>query len=173
MSADNENPTRWYQPPVDERRPEWPQNVVPGDKQLGPFRGKYALIDGGAPTLYRADTLIALADAVDDAVLAQLNAGLAPQGWSIARGAPGRGGEVTLDLSAAHGEPDALPALQQLRSVRAAPGTSPAVAAAIDGLALQRFYFIGMPAQDGHAGAYPAALPLVALPARDAADRGP
>src|SRR6266568_8450299 len=151
MSADNENPTRWYQPPADERTPEWPKDLLVGDQELAPFRGRLAQTDGGAPTLYRADTLVATADAVDDAVLAQLNAGLAPRSWSIARGALGRGGEVTLDLSAAEGAPDAWIALQQLRTVRAAPGTGPAVAAAIGGLALQRFYFVGpLPAKDGH-----------------------
>jgi hypothetical protein len=174
MSADNENPTPWYQPPAAAGTPEWPKNLLLGDRELSPFRGRLAQTDGGAPTLYRADTLAAPAETVDDDVLAQLNTALAPLHWSVTRGAPGRGGELVLDLSAADGEPDAWRALEQLRAVRGVPGTGPAVSAAIGGLDLQRLYFVGMPARDGHAGTPREATTLVGTPpTRSAADRVP
>jgi Subtilase family len=176
MSADNRgskpdaDPIRYYQPPAVVQSPQWPKDVLVGDFGPASLRAKLERTAGGAPTLYRPDTLAALAGTVDDAVLAQLNAGLAPLNWSLTLGdATERGDEVTLKLSAvAGGGPlDAWQALEQLRSLRGTSGITPATSAAIDGLALQRLYFAGLkglPAKDGHAGVPREAVAMVGAP---------
>jgi hypothetical protein len=119
----------------------------------------------GAPTLYRPHALSALAETIDDGVLEQLNAALAPLSVTIGRGAAPHGGaELDLALGGAGREPDAWEALRTLRTLPGRQPVSPAVAAAIDGLELWRYYFLGMPAKEGHAGTAREAVTVLVPP---------
>jgi len=178
MSTDGENPTRWYQRSAVTQQPQDPP-PEPRAGQTGDAAGtpgshpaKWGPTGGGASTLYYPGALSALADTIDGSVLGELNAGLAELHWSIRRGDALRGGgEVTLVLSAAEGEPDAWQALQRLHALRGTPALSPAATAAVDGLALRRLYFVGMPdsinsmpARDWHAGTAREAITVVTPP---------
>jgi len=160
-------PQQWYQPRVEQQEPEWPQSAPLYTEELNAYPATWALAEGDAPTLYRTRSLAAPAGAIDDGVLAELNAVLAPFHYSIAHGSTGHGDDDTFDVSAtADAASDAWQTLVRLRSLRSTDGSalSPAASAAIDGLTLRRLHFVGLPAKDGHAGSARGAVTVLTEP---------
>jgi hypothetical protein len=154
----------WYQEPP----PDWGGVRKPPELNFepqldAPYPVKAGAADG-LPVVYRTDVLVAPAGLVaTPALVAELDALLAPRGWTI-EPLPPHGGETLWEL---HGpRPDAAAALADLRA--SAAGASPEAAAAIAVFALRRQYFVGtpkgMPAKDGHAGAEREARVVLAEP---------
>jgi hypothetical protein len=161
-----DQPQQWYQPqPGEMPEPEWPLSGPLYSEELAIYPAAWAQADGKAPTLYRTGSLAAPAGAINDGVLGELNAALAPHCF-LARGSDQHGEDDTFDINMINALPDAWLTLNQLRDLRHSAGStlSPAASAAIDGLALRRLHFVGLPAKDGHAGSVREAVTVFTQP---------